>query len=370
MRSASRGLCVAIVTAAVELAASAASANDVAFGGAGADLVPLAEDRVQMLSEDILIERMAPGGYEILGDGYWRVRATYRFRNLAAETVRVQMGFPEPACPEDGDCTFTGFEEMTTTVRGAAAELRAGAVDRRNPWAEHIDKVHVFDVTFAPGETVEVVHAYRHGLTEYVNGGEDLTYITRTGALWAGRIEDARFRIRLPFRPWGISLGPWGPQLARFAETRVDGRPQVNLELQRTDWEPEHDLNLSFGPGFPTLETPSLIDGCPAPGELFDQDLSIAAIDVADLVERTQALSDAQLRICRNAVFAHHGKDFDDPALDRFFYGEQGVQVRGAGDAGSSSGDVFARNPDFSPDMLSDPELAYLKAIQSAEEAR
>ena len=369
MRSASRGLCVAAAMAAVGLASGAAIANDVAFGGAGADLVPLAEDRVQMLSEDIRIQRMAPGGYEILGDGYWQVRAAYRFRNLAGESVRVQMGFPEPACPEDSDCTFTGFEDMTTTVRGEAAELRTGTVDRRHPWAEHIDRVHVFDVTFAPGETVEIVHAYRHGLTEYVNGGEDLTYITRTGALWAGRIEVARFRISLPFRPWGIALGSWGAQLARFAETRVDGRPQVELELERTDWEPEDDLVLSFGPGFPTLESPSLIDGCPAPGELFDHDLSTDAIDVAALVERTKALSDAEFRICRNAVFAHHGKDFDDPELDRFFYGEQGLQVRGAGDA-ASAGDVFARNPDFSPDMLTDPEWAYVKAIQSAQEAR
>jgi len=370
MNSAWRGVWLAGLTAAMGLAAGAAAANDAAFGGAGGDLVPLAESRVQMLSEDILIERTAPGGYRILGDGDWRVRATYRFRNLTGETIRVQMGFPEPACPEDGDCTFTGFEDMATIVRGARADLSLGSVDRRHPWAEHIDRVHVFEVTFAPGETVEVVHTYRHGLTEYVGGGEDLAYVTRTGALWAGRIEDARFRISLPYRPWGISLGSWGAQVAGFTETRVEGRPHVELDLAWTDWEPESDLKLHFGPGFPTLESPSLIDGCPAPGELFDHDLPAAALDIADLEERTQSLSDGQLRICRNAVFAHHGKDFDDPELDRLFYGERGLQVRGTGDAASTGGDVFARNPDFSPDMLTEPEWVYLKAIQLVQQRR
>jgi hypothetical protein len=370
MSSAWRGLRAATVAAAIGLAPGAAAANDVAFGGAGADLVPLAESRVQMLSEDIRIERTAPGGYRILGDGDWRVTAIYRFRNLRSETVRVQMGFPEPACPEDGDCTFAGFEDMTTTVRGARVDLSIGNVERRHPWAEHIDRVHVFEVTFAPAETVEVVHAYRHGLTEYVGGGEDLTYITRTGALWAGTIEDARFKIILPYRPWGISLGPWAAQLARFTETRANGQPRVELDLAWTDWEPENDLNLRFGPGFPTLETPSLIEGCPAPAALFDDDLSAATLDAADLLERTQSLSDAQLRICRNAIFAHHGKDFDDPDLDAFFYGEGALQVRGPDAAAATGGDIFARNPDFSQDMLTDPEWAYLKAIQLVQERR
>ncbi|MEZ5584231.1 MAG: hypothetical protein R3F37_17105 [Candidatus Competibacteraceae bacterium] len=93
-------------------------ANDMAFGGAGADLVPLTENRVQMVSEDILIERRAFGGYQILGKGDWRVSAAYRFHNLTSESVDVQVGFPEPACPEDGDCDFTGFTAMIITVRG------------------------------------------------------------------------------------------------------------------------------------------------------------------------------------------------------------------------------------------------------------
>lgn len=351
------------------LAPYAVLANDLAFGGAGADLVPLSESRIQMVSEDIFIERTAPGGYRILGAGDWRVLASYRFQNLTDEVVRVQIGFPEPACPEEGDCGFAGFESMATSVRGREVSLTIGALDRAHPWAERIGKVYLFDVDFAPNERVEVVHAYRHGLTEYVNGGEVLGYLTRTGALWAGAIEDARFRISLPFRPWGMSLGPWGTQLERFTETLEDGQPRVELGFRWTNWMPEHDLEFYFGPGQPTLETPSLVEGCPAHGELFDHAFDADALDRAALRERTKALSKAELRICRNAMFAHHGRPFKDPQLDRFFYGERGMQLRPAGDFSHISA-VFARNENFSPQMLSAPERAYVKAIQRAERGR
>jgi hypothetical protein len=359
---------VAVVNGITGLAPWIVMANDMAFGGAGADLVPLAENRVQMVSEDILIERRALGGYQILGEGDWRVLATYRFRNLTSESVDVQIGFPEPACPEDSDCDFTGFTAMTTTVRSEPVELTVGTVDPGQSWAEHIGRVYLFAVRFAPHETVEVIHRYHHGLSEYVNGGEDLTYLTRTGAQWAGSIENARFRIRLPFRPWGLSLGEWGTQLVKFTEQRVDEAPQIEFHFQWTHWEPRQDLKFTIGPGQPTLETPSLIAGCPAHGELFESDFDLTTLDFVEIKDRTQALSNDQLRLCRNAIFAHHGKDFDDPALDQFFYGKHGLQIHT--DAASHNSAVFARNPHFSANMLTTPETAYIKAIQQLERAR
>lgn len=348
------------------LAPGPAMANDVAFGGAGADLVPIAEARIRMLSEDIVIERMAPGGYRILGDGHWQIHATYRFQNISSEPVQVQMGFPEPACPEDGDCSFAGFEAMETKVRGEAAELRLGAVDRKHAWADHIERVHLFDVSFAPAETVDVTHAYRHGLSEHVTGGEDLTYITRTGAPWAGSIETARFRVRLPFRPWGASLPDWESRLTGLTETLVDGRPEVEFSFQWSDWEPEHDLRFYFGPGHPTLESPALVEGCPAFADVFSSTIAVDAIDMEEVRQHTRSLSGSQLRICRNAIFAHHGKEFASPELNAFFYGESGLELKTPGGHAQHSA-VFARNPAYSPAMLSDAERAYVKALELVE---
>jgi len=354
----------------IGIAPATAPANDVAFGGAGATLTPLEEPRVQMLAEDILLERSAPGGYRILGEGDWRIQASYRFRNLTAEAVELQIGFPEPACPAEGDCDFSGFEAMSTTVRGEPVALTVGTLERQHAWAGDIQRVHLFQVRFAPHETLTVVHRYRHGLSEHANGGEGLLYLTRTGAPWAGNIESARFRIRLPFRPWGMTLGEWAAHLSGFGEQLVDGQPRVELVFQRQNWEPTTDLSLYLGPGHPTLETPALIEGCPAHGELFDLTMDTDTLNLADLQARTDGLAVKQLRLCRNAIYAHHGMDFQDPALDRFFYGETGLKFHDFGDTPWLGGALFARNENYSPALLSEPERAYIQAIQLLEQTR
>lgn len=345
-------------------------ANDAAFGGAGADLVPLVESRIQMVSEDIRLERTAPGGYRILGGGEWRVHAIYRLKSLSAEPVEIQIGFPEPACPEDGDCSFSGFEDMTTLVRGVETPLTVGTVAPHAPWAGDIGRVHLFSVRFAPNETVEVVHDYRHGLSEQVNGGEEIRYITRTGAPWAGPIEHAHFRLELPFRPWGMGLGGWDAALMGLRETLGDGQTRVELDFQRSDWEPASDLTLYLGPGTPTLESPSLIADCPAPADLFDLAMDAATLQTKTLLARTEGLSSEQLRRCRNAVFAHHGKVFEDSALNDFFYGPSGLKIHPSNAPGFAPSAVFARNPDFAPAMLTPSERAYVSALQRAEQGR
>ncbi|MEZ5584584.1 MAG: YARHG domain-containing protein [Candidatus Competibacteraceae bacterium] len=153
-----------------------------------------------------------------------------------------------------------------------------------------------------------------------------------------------------------------------FTEQLIDGQYQVELSFHWTDWEPAQDLAFTIGPGRPTLETPSLIDGCPAHGEVFDSDFDLATLDVAALKERTKTLSKEKLRVCRNAIFAHHGRNFTDPELNRFFYGARDLLIH----AGANSRDsaVFAKNPHFSPAMLTEPETAYVKAIQQLERER
>lgn len=90
------------------LASQPALANDATFGGAGADLVPLAEQRVQMKSEDI---RLTSKGYE------WLIDATYVFYN-PGERVKVQVGFPEYRCEEGWDCNNVAFRDLETTLDG------------------------------------------------------------------------------------------------------------------------------------------------------------------------------------------------------------------------------------------------------------
>lgn len=342
-------IAIAIAIAHVTLCSpSAALANDVSFGGAGADLVPLDEARVQMVSESIELERRAPGGYRVLGQGYWRVRATYRFKSLVAARVTLRIGFPEPTCWATGDCSFSGFKRMQTTVRGQKVKLTSGKISKRHTWSKAVRRVHLFRVTFAPRETVEVVHTYRHGKSEHVNGGEFLIYLTRTGAPWAKSIGRARFTVTLPFRPWGLILGPWGPHLRKLEETLVGGRSRSRLIFERRRWEPKADLNLHLGAGAPIAGNGTLLPYCPHPtpsGKLY--------------VDAKRPPTLPQLRRCRNAVFAHHGKVFRDSKLNSFFYGKKGLRVLKKA--------VFAKNPSYSAKMLTKAERRYVRQIIQLE---
>jgi hypothetical protein len=360
----------ALVALIAALTPTTAKANDMAFAGAGASLVPFAELRVRMMSENISLTRAAPEGYRVLGPGHWHIEARYRLRNVTDETFAVRIGSPEPACPPERDCTFDGYADLTTTVRGTPVALTIGSVDSDHPMAEDIARVHLFTVRFAPGETVAVTHSYRHGLSEYTNGGEDLTYLTRTAGYWAGTIGEARIRVTLPFRPWGLSLGNWSDALELFEERLVDGAPRIEFVLNRTDWKPETDLRLFIGPGGPSVSTSSLIEGCPAPGQLFTDVMVADAFDAAAAAVRLGPLDEKTLRGCRNSVYAHHGYRFADTAVNHAFYGETGVRVIPPEAGTGRPGVVFVRNPDFSPSMLTLGEHAYVAAIQALERLR
>ncbi len=369
-RSKLRARWLALLVGLVGWTATPANAGDAVFGGTGVSLLPIAETRIRLRSEDVLMERLAPGGYRIGGAGEWRVSTVSRFENLTGEPVRLQIGFPEPACPDEQDCHVDGLRDLETRVRGESVPTRLGRVAGNAAPAQGVAGVHLFEVGFAAHETVEIRHVYRYGLSEQINGGESAHYLTRIGAGWAGPIAEARFRVRLPFRPWGLWLGDWGPHLTGLSETLVQGNPEVELVFERADWEPASDLDLYLGPGRPTLDGPALIEDCPAPGELFESAIDEQSLQAGQVRAATQHLSRAQLRICRNAVFAHHGRTFKDAALERFFYGDDGIKRHGNPRTRGGSHAVFARNPEFAPQMLSAEETAYVKAIAMAEKMR
>src|SRR5688572_28702882 len=108
------------IALAAALTPTPALTNDATFGGAGADLVPLAEQRVQLKSEDI---RLTSKGYE------WLIDATYVFYN-PGELVKVQVGFPEYRCEEGFDCNNVAFSDLETTVDGVRVEHRQGQLEK------------------------------------------------------------------------------------------------------------------------------------------------------------------------------------------------------------------------------------------------
>ena len=347
------------------LVAPAAVANDAVFGGQGVNLVPLEETRVRMLSEDILIEQVVNEDYETGAFGSdvplrWRVQAVYHFENPSGEPVQLQMGFPERRCVDGCWDRQGAFFGLVTTVRGRAVPQRVGQVSLDVSWSNNLGRVYVYDVGFAPHETVEIVHRYSFDKSG-LRGGEYLRYVTQTGRLWAGPIGRARFTIRPLVRPWLLRAPPeyhvrsytHVPVSPRGGSTR---RTRTEIVFEMEDWTPQEDLLLE------------LIDEDLCGMRLFDLDCMLP--EVAHEAFRRRPL-------CEAWVLARHGKPFEDPRLRRRFYDqpeELSAEASGCLVAWQSPRQLIwlAPNPDYSDTMLSDGDhrsLVFFRGEYSRIEA-
>src|SRR5688572_28023106 len=127
--------------------------NDAEMGGSGSDLVPLQNSTIVMASEDILLD-------EAPGEGF-RVTARYQFENPTDEKVTVTMGFPERICQGGYECgDGQRFLDMKTVVRGKDVAHKVGQVSKEHTWHKEFGDVWLYEVVFAPKETVAIEHTY------------------------------------------------------------------------------------------------------------------------------------------------------------------------------------------------------------------
>ncbi len=198
-------------------------ANAGVFSGNGQTLELTSEQQVQMVSEEITI---TPGRGPNLFDGGTagadRVdfRCLFTLKNLTAETVTAQVGFPLDA--EDSLHNSTAprtTSELIAAYRFIAQDEQGVHNVTYTPGDRHKKLRHLFlwTMTFTPGEEkklridytmpismglVEVVKASRstpYAKTWYseLEGAlvEEFGYVTITGASWAGTIKKAEFTV-------------------------------------------------------------------------------------------------------------------------------------------------------------------------------
>jgi hypothetical protein len=313
----SKALCLELVWVLAMLAMpTTALANDGVFGGSGASLAPLESTPIRMVNEDIVLDlRGRPLA--------WNVTAIYEFENPTDAAVTVQMGFPEARCnPEEGDCYGQGgrFRGLRTRVRDVPVRHRIGRVTSESPWAMELSRVHLFNVTFAPRERVRIEHRYTYDRSFTAVLGENVHYLTRTGALFAGPIEVARFTVRTPNPPLLVEH----PRTFRMLswDRGMDGRRGVTeLVFETRNWTPAEDFGLLLGDfvrieaGAPVgdgsidlSECPHGMDGLgPGGREFFEEAIRASPREL--------------LEACRTFVFALSGHTFRDARFTRAFFG-------------------------------------------------
>ena len=366
-----------VVFVAFTLLAAPASANDSSFGGSGADLQPLQETRVQMQSEDIVMDLRFD---RRVGWAAWHITASYRFHNPTAAPVALQMGFPEQHCDEGWDCNGKGgkFRDLKITARGAAVKHRIGTVSKDHKWAPSLGQVYLFDVSFAPGETVQIVHRYTYDVSTSVEG-QSVEYLTTTGALWNGPIGHARFTLRTPWRPWMVTFLP---DFTLTAYTEKPGGKKgsaTEMVFEAKGWTPKRNFAVVFPNQMnATNYFPGAASECPSV-ERFRWEYEKAPKAAQKSLTATVAkLDKATRRICRNMPYAHHGYSFKSKALGALFY--RGVQTgygvpyfptaapgTGTFEKQPWSYTVFRQNPHYTPALLAPEEGAYVRAVKAAE---
>jgi hypothetical protein len=107
-----------------------------------------------------------------------------------------------------------------------------------------------WEMHFQPEQTVRLVNTYNTGwnFRSYSDFTASLTYIVRSGALWAGRIGDAVISITVPehyhFSMLSDSVCTW---------TDWNGSPQVDgnqVTWHFTDWKPVEDITIGVSGHF------------------------------------------------------------------------------------------------------------------------
>jgi len=107
-----------------------------------------------------------------------------------------------------------------------------------------------WDMHFEPGETIRLVNTYNTfwKFNQYFGGTASLTYVTRSGATWAGVIGDAVISITVPER---FSASGMEHDNVYWQWSGSPVREGNSLTWHYTDWEPEEDITLtaSWEPG-------------------------------------------------------------------------------------------------------------------------
>jgi uncharacterized protein DUF4424 len=322
----------------------AALGNDSTFGGAGADLVPLDEQQVEMRSEDI---RFSPEGDE------WLIEARYVFFNTAPSAATVQVGFPEFRCDSDEnvDCANVAFHGLETRVDGAPVKHRKGKLGKKHGWSDFLGVVWLFDVTFPPSVPVTVEHRYRLHSGLNVQGDAYTSYVTRTGRSWKGPIGHARFTCVLPpdvravyqYSVEGLKLEP--PRLILN-----DGKPRLELVVQGESWKPEGGVGFAYNDRLP-LEPIATRKKNGMPGGLFPME---PPCDPKGDPREAQR--------CLNELYAAKGYPFESQALrEKYYSGNPQFSLIEVDDV-----HIWVRDPaalqGFSPSWFSAAEADAVKA--------
>lgn len=325
-------------------------ANDGVFFGQGSQLVPLKQTDIKMLSENIVIQQ------DQKGRGY-HFQAQFKFKNPTDKIIPVTIGFPEWEC--QGDCDPKNkwtLSHFLTWVRGESVKtkIKEGV---SNVHFKNNARVHSFVVTFQPQEQLEIKHKYSMKASGSVEG-QEIHYLTRSGALWNGPIAQAVFTVYLNRFPQNFAF-PSSYNLKTYQRVAHGSSKGLKAVFEQKNWVPQEDLYIHYNMTNYNVFMPK---DCPFPGRKADQSTK----------EHVASLTKADRDFCRNAIYATYGYPFKTPKWNQIFY-KASQKIRSsmpflsAGDSESQQNwtiRFMEKDLQFKPSVISSEDQSLIQALK------
>ena len=239
----------------------------------GRGAMPMETDKIAMIAESVSI---VPTGNTL---GYAEipemlVTCVFHLENLTDTELNVSVGFPFETfygMHDYGSRSELGYDDVTDDM--STPEARAVPVDSMIPeWLRfeaYTDEedfeisyqrgvvnranrlvfwpiLASWEMSFQPGERVRLVNTYYTGwnFTSYAGFKATLTYIVRSGDLWADRIGEAVISITAP-ACYPLSL--LSDSVCSWADWNLSPEVSGNtVTWHFTDWKPLEDLTLTL----------------------------------------------------------------------------------------------------------------------------
>lgn len=310
-------------------------------GSHGAGLVPINENRIQMVDEEVRVDASTAETfrYPYFSDDQvpYQVFCRFHLKNLKPEKVDILMGFPFETQQGAGEVQFK------------ASLDGAGVQTVRQDSISGYSFAYTWKVSLGPLQDKNVYCFYRAYWSAMSGRGEEysLSYITHTGGLWAGTIEKADFYIKLPEKSApGLTVGKEGTKVgfSVYPADYVWDTKQHEIVFHRTNWKPKPRVeNRRYYMGFPRESDDDLLlsysrSVCDSLEEFFslkeyegDTRLYVPkdfdppyTRDIGDreYSEGSTEWNSRRLRyltLLRSEILARHGQTFSEPSLKSVF---------------------------------------------------
>ncbi len=288
----------------------------------GSGVIPIAEDNIQMVAETVKVK--------VKKDTRMEVEARFTFKNLSDKPVKVTMGFPfnenwgeifweDEAVGGPNAKDSLGFVSL---VDGKEVKVRLKpdvSKSEQNPsWNKRF--FFVWDVEFAPGQTRKLTTRYQTDWDRWHNVDDQFsytfTYITTSGAAWAGKITDAVISVEIPKK---LARPTWSEESVVYWKFSPS-EPATTSDWSRvawhfTEWEPERDIVVTVsGQGYKQYRYMMIEEICSLGVEkpLADEDIRNLFVDYG-LPKRYT------IRILINTLYARAGHKFKDKDWEAVF---------------------------------------------------